>query len=825
MNYLFQLEKVSCAYGSKGPVVLFIDELKIEQGKLVFLLGASGCGKSTLLETLGLMNNTVRSGELIFSPTLNQQFLYSSLWENDDKITIANLRRNHFNFIFQNTNLMENFTAYENVCLSEMIKKSKNLDQVLEGVNSLMNRVGLPESEVDMQTLAMNLSGGQRQRLAFVRALNSSSKVLLCDEPTGNLDEANANELFEVIRENLKNDLTAIVVSHDINLAVKHADVIVLITKDVEKGFGEILQDKIFPRISWESLPETELEVFKNKIRSTFSTRGEHIIEKDSILKKEVKSGRNFREIFFSREATALAGKHNINFMLLCLIFLFSFIAIGFGNGSLNYLDSKLNSAFVNWLTITIPYLRSNSEGSLKEIIAQMNDPEIRAHYDFDSVTTYTLASIYLVGDDEVDSSFVRGRTFDVIRDRKFIQEELLSDANRIQGASFKGKQDLAIIVTAQLLERFGYAPASDHILIAFPISDKDSSEHGYRHMPVPIRAIVDELPGKSSFGCTEYFYKAYLTGPESPFNPATQIGGIDYFIQTSDSAIAIKVHHAINRALKNEKAIGDYSPVEDPELPEINTESIGIGYNLQVRFWSEISSYKTLDTISNLILNSKELIDYKGIVQRTFFYGYVKDVSKQVLYSDMLSVYFNSLDSVKSFSNYVGKTFNSAAQIEQNNVIEVDASRVKDKENFNFLSSTALIISYLIIIFGSISVSLFIFNLLKMHLNKVKMNIGTFMAIGLGNNESRNIYFIIIVLFIFIGIIVSSAFAWVLGYIINYYLSGYLALEEGVNYFNMLSWNTVIAITFFVCSSMFVSWITINRMLSKSPGDLIYNR
>ncbi|MBK9733172.1 MAG: ATP-binding cassette domain-containing protein [Chitinophagaceae bacterium] len=825
MHGIFRISKVRCAYGSKSPIVLSIEELEIEQGKLIFLLGASGSGKSTLLETLGLMNNTIQSGELNFIPEDGKIYEYSTLWRNKDNIQISTLRKSYFNFIFQNTNLMENFTAYENVCVAEMIKKSKYQHEVVDGVTVLLNRVGLSEAEVGSDTLAVNLSGGQRQRLAFVRALNSSSRVLLCDEPTGNLDETNANELFEVIREHLKTDLTAIIVSHDIDLAIKHADQIILLTKNENHTFGEILASNIFNRSVWDPFSESETHNFKNRIRNTFTASAEQLVHITTVNSKpKLSTSGNFRRLFFVRESDALSGKHKVNFFLLCSIFLFSFIAIGFGNGSLRYLDSVLNSAFVNWLTISIPYQRANYEGSLKDITAEMNDPFNRANFDYDSVTAYSLSSIYLMGKDEVDSSFVKGRTFDVVRDRKFIEQELLSGKNLIEGSNFRGKQDLAIIVTPKLLERFGYEPLSDHVLITFPISDRDSSENGNKHMPIPIRAIVKELPGKSSFACTEYFYKAYLMGPESPFNPANQTDGLDYFVESRDSVVAFKIHEVIMNMLKENETLNAYSPIQ-PELPEKNIESLAKGYNLHIGFWSDVSSYKMFDTINNLILETEEMLPYRDIIRRTYFFGYVKDVSKNAQYADMLSVYFKSLDSVKTFADYVVKTYNTPVQIENGNSIEVDMSRVKDKENFNFLSNTVLILSYLIIMFGSVAVSLFIFNLLKMHLNKVKMNIGTFMAIGLGNKESRNIYFSIISLFIVAGIIVAFFLAWGLGYIIDYFLKQNIALEEGVSYFNMFSLNTIFAIAIFLLSSMLVSWFTINRILSKSPGDLIYNR
>jgi leucyl-tRNA synthetase len=82
--------------------------------------------------------------------------------------------------------------------------------------------------------------------------------VVFCDEPTGNLDETNANELFEVIREETIKGRSAVIVSHDINLALKHADLIVVLTKNNEKKYGELLIDNIFERETWEKKNEIE---------------------------------------------------------------------------------------------------------------------------------------------------------------------------------------------------------------------------------------------------------------------------------------------------------------------------------------------------------------------------------------------------------------------------------------------------------------------------------------------------------------------------------------------------------------------------------------
>jgi len=163
--------------------------------------------------------------------------------------------------------------------------------------------------------------------------------------------------------------------------------------------------------------------------------------------------------------------------------------------------------------------------------------------------------------------------------------------------------------------------------------------------------------------------------------------------------------------------------------------------------------------------------------------------------------------------------------EIEDGDKIAVDTIKVKDKENFNFLSYITFIICYLLVLFASIAVGLFIFNMLKMHLNKVKMNIGTFKAIGMGNNESRNIYFKIIFIFIIgsIGVGILSAFG--VGFLANYILTNSMTLDKDLSFFTLNHFNTYITILVILLSTIAISWITINKILSKSPGDLIYNR
>jgi len=236
---LYDLKNVVCSYDGIHPV-LKVENLQIMGGQLVVMIGKSGVGKSTILETLGLMNNTLVDGEITFIPEGNSQYKLSDLW--NEETLLSDIRNSHMSFIFQNTNLMHNFTAYENACIP-LLLQGVDIDIALQRVEKAMDQVGLKEIKKDNHVA--ELSGGQRQRLAFVRAITPDFSVLFGDEPTGNLDENNSNELMKVIQEALaEKNKTSIIVSHNIELSLAFADQIIMMVKD--NGYGEILEENIF---------------------------------------------------------------------------------------------------------------------------------------------------------------------------------------------------------------------------------------------------------------------------------------------------------------------------------------------------------------------------------------------------------------------------------------------------------------------------------------------------------------------------------------------------------------------------------------------------
>jgi len=251
MQAVFKIKNLQCEYLPQTPI-LALNDMEVPRGKLIFVIGKSGIGKSTLIETLGLMNNTIAAGadtSVRFFPTNGEREIeLKNSWQLPNQ-QLAEFRRNYFSFIFQNTNLMPNFTAGENMMMSLLIKGMET-SQARKEVLQVMGRLSLGSEVFDKKIT--NLSGGQRQRLAFVRAVTTDFTVLFGDEPTGNLDEITANELMAILKKIIiEEEKTGIIVSHDLALARKFADMIVPISMENREGgksVGQILPDNIIYR-------------------------------------------------------------------------------------------------------------------------------------------------------------------------------------------------------------------------------------------------------------------------------------------------------------------------------------------------------------------------------------------------------------------------------------------------------------------------------------------------------------------------------------------------------------------------------------------------
>ena len=213
MSALLAAQEVFKVYQMGANSVAALDDvsLQVNEGEFIAIQGTSGSGKSTLLNMLGGLDHPTK-GEVYFASKPLGPFT---------KKEMARYRRFSVGMIFQNFNLIPTMTARENVSLALAFGGLRGQQRRARS-SELLARVGLGDR---LEHRPSELSGGEQQRVAIARALANNPKVLLADEPTGNLDSIRAHELLALLRDMVTKDaLTIVMVTHDQELANSFAD-------------------------------------------------------------------------------------------------------------------------------------------------------------------------------------------------------------------------------------------------------------------------------------------------------------------------------------------------------------------------------------------------------------------------------------------------------------------------------------------------------------------------------------------------------------------------------------------------------------------------
>ena len=176
------------------------DHIEVKEGEFVAIMGPSGCGKSTLLNILGLLDN----------PTSGEYFLNGVEVSRYTEAQRTKLRKGIIGFVFQSSNLIDELNVYENIELP-LLYMGVSAGERKKKVQEAMERMAIAHRE---KHFPQQLSGGQQQRVAIARAVVANPKLILADEPTGNLDSKNGQEVMNLLNELNKEGTTIVMVTH-----------------------------------------------------------------------------------------------------------------------------------------------------------------------------------------------------------------------------------------------------------------------------------------------------------------------------------------------------------------------------------------------------------------------------------------------------------------------------------------------------------------------------------------------------------------------------------------------------------------------------------
>lgn len=211
MHNVIELRKINKIYGSGQfqTHVLHDLDLEIPEGTFNSIIGQSGSGKSTLLNIVGTLDQ----------PTHGEVYINGKRTDQMSKKELAILRNETLGFIFQFHYLLPEFTALENVLMPFRIRHGRVPEADLKRAQEIMDLVGLSKVKNNNAT---KMSGGQQQRTAIARALMNNPKIILADEPTGNLDSDTTETIYNLLREiNERLGTTFVIITHDRRIAEK----------------------------------------------------------------------------------------------------------------------------------------------------------------------------------------------------------------------------------------------------------------------------------------------------------------------------------------------------------------------------------------------------------------------------------------------------------------------------------------------------------------------------------------------------------------------------------------------------------------------------
>ncbi|MBR0420202.1 MAG: amino acid ABC transporter ATP-binding protein [Erysipelotrichaceae bacterium] len=223
---VIEVKNVKKSFDNK--LVLSDISFDVNKGDVVCLIGASGSGKSTMLRCLNLLE-TIDEGQIIV------------LGEDINKITNINDYRKRVGMVFQQFNLFNNYNVLDNCILAQVKVLKKNKEEATEEAMRQLEKVGLADFA---KAYPSTLSGGQKQRVAIARALCMNPEIMLFDEPTSALDPEMVGEVLEVIKELAEEDMTMVIVTHEMGFCKEVADNVVFMDDGVVLEEGS--PDEIF---------------------------------------------------------------------------------------------------------------------------------------------------------------------------------------------------------------------------------------------------------------------------------------------------------------------------------------------------------------------------------------------------------------------------------------------------------------------------------------------------------------------------------------------------------------------------------------------------
>lgn len=475
-----------------------------------------------------------------------------------------------------------------------------------------------------------------------------------------------------------------------------------------------------------------------------------------------------FDRLFLDKEFQTIKGASNRSILLLTAILLFTFLALGHVLGGFKKLKKSMNNPYTNWVNVGDDYHTKRGGGNKK---LQEDIDALKVEFDITSVKAYQRHYLTAFTKGMVKEQRIEMRNV-ALDDPMY--EVIVARENIIY--SYENTDAYCgLIITQSTLDRLGGSPegVDNYIYTIYDTGDK--------YMNYPIKYIVKELPNDVDVVISDRMMALYQGGGPSGFYDTNKSRKISFLAKQNKEA----------------EYLNELEQVISTDI-EGKVNILGDDYIKVSCFTEESKTITERTAFQNEIAAKSALLPYQE---------YQCEETPIDFDEDYFSYNFNSLDKIRAFKKHA-KSFGVTVPIHQ----------VEAKDNFVIVSNIAWTFILLLIMFSAATVILFINNILKNHLEKIKSNLGTLKAFGLSEKRIKSLYLKIVIRFY----IIAAAGALVLT-IIYYFIMKSVFGKAFL--FDM--WNPIYIILYGVILIIIIAFFTkmIKNILFKSPGDLIYNR
>ena len=522
---------------------------------------------------------------------------------------------------------------------------------------------------------------------------------------------------------------------------------------------------------------------------------------------------KQYLKLLMSREGKEVLGKKGANLWLLTIVLVATFASIAFSEGSMIYLRDKMEDPFTNWVNIA----KSTDADRFAKFCSILNDPELKEKYSYNSVQMDQTTNWNMQGVDEDHQHYLSLRSFGRLHGSlvKAVLDEKNVVADAVLDTAQLNDNSMGLIITIDAMKRLGYTERNIPSYIHHMVHIKDpedkmkadslgvkTSESGFFTVPLPVLAVVRRLPSNVDMVSANFlFFQRENNFSTFPFN---LIGHEEYFHQlhyfvseeVGREAFENVVKAACPDSLKKNLLI-----LDDNET--INMLPWRSGSMLKVVIGDEMMDESVFRSVADKISPQFD----REQVRRIHKYDVIDCPSTRGTY---ISVEFNELSHIREFEQFAKEY-----------TVQLDMAQVASKENFNAVTVMAAILSAAMVIFSIVCIIMFLVNMLQSYFQKVKHNIGTFKAFGMNATELIYVYVIILIMIVTSAVLMALLITWGIQLILP--LIG--VEKEGFNFLSLWNVTTYIATGVVFVSTIITVCVVMIRMLSQTPGDLIYDR